>query len=113
MMEFSLSNDQPVVEPITTVQPETTTKRKRVSKYEDYPIVLGTHLRELMNNAGVTNEDVTNNYYTSKGQLLSLRALTRYQNVTMRDVQGGKAYPRGIPIRFITWLGEFIDNKQV
>lgn len=86
-------------------------ENKKKPKYADYPIVLGETLKATMINAGITDDEVCANYFTGKGTRLDRAALARYKNVTQKDIDGGQAYSRGVPIRFMQWLYTFISLK--
>jgi hypothetical protein len=75
-------------------------------------IVLGNDLKILLEAYGISIEEITANYTTGKGTVVSKTAVQRYKNVTVKDVEGGQCYPKGIPNRFMQWLFDYIVKKH-
>jgi hypothetical protein len=75
-------------------------------------MVLGVDLKLLMNEYNISIDEITANYNTGKGTKVSKTTIQRYKNVTLRDVNGGQCYPKGIPAKFMLWLYDYIIEKN-
>lgn len=104
----STDNTENVI--VAEVKPITVSTKKR-PRFENCPIVLGSDFKQLMKISGVTEDDICSNYLTGKGTLIDKAAVSRYKNVTQRDIDGGLAYSKGVPVRFMQWLYAYIAYR--
>lgn len=84
---------------------------KKQSQYDKLPIILGDTLDNILKTYKITIPEITASYLTRKGTLVQPKTIVRYLNVTMKDVNSDVCYSRGVPVRFMGWLHNFIAMK--
>lgn len=84
----------------------------RLENIKAIDLVLGEDLKMLLKAYDISMEEITANYITGKGALVSKTTIQRYKNVTLKDIEGGQCYPKGVPARFMNWLVNYISTEH-